>query len=375
MKLVIGTRGSKLALWQAEWIKSELMSIHSGLEVEVKKIKTTGDKILDVPLAKVGGKGLFVKEIEETILRGEADIAVHSMKDVPAELPDGLHLSVICKREDPRDAFIVRSQSKRPLAETRIGKSVGATLESSRTDLRGDPYREVKSQSFKDLPEGAVIGTSSLRRSCQILSTRPDLKIEQLRGNVDTRLKKLDEGQFNAIILAAAGVKRLGYAERITELIPQDISLPAIGQGAIGLECRRDDNLINGLIAPLNHEETALCVKAERAFLKRLEGGCQVPIAAYARIRRQSKRPLAETRIGRSNDRRQKSGDRKDKSTIFNIQSSILVMDGLVGSITGDRIIRGHIEGDTNNVEFLGIKLAEDMLSRGGKEILNEIYG
>src|SRR3990172_8540985 len=203
-KVVIGTRASKLALWQAEWVKSELERMNPGLQVELNKIKTTGDKILDVPLAKVGGKGLFVKEIEEALLADEADLAVHSMKDVPTEFPENLHLAVICEREDPRDAFISQKQD----GGFRI-------------------------RSFKDLPDGASIGTSSLRRSCQLLSIRPDLKILQLRGNLDTRLRKLDEGQFDAIILAAAGVKRLGWAERITEVLEPEISLPAIGQGAI----------------------------------------------------------------------------------------------------------------------------------------------
>ncbi|VAX34643.1 Porphobilinogen deaminase, partial [hydrothermal vent metagenome] len=232
-KVIIGTRGSRLALWQAEWVKSELQKLYPDLRVELNRIKTTGDKILDVPLAKVGGKGLFVKEIEEALLRHEADIAVHSMKDVPTDFPAGLHLAVICKREDPRDAFISQIQDS-----------------------------GFKIQKFKDLPGGAVIGTSSLRRSCQLLNLRPDLKIGQLRGNLDTRLKKLDEGQFDAIILAAAGVKRLGWNERITEVLPPGTSLPAIGQGAVGIECRTGDDFINNLIMPLNHEDTSVCVRA-----------------------------------------------------------------------------------------------------------------
>jgi len=310
-KIVIGTRGSKLALWQAEWVKSELEKLSPRVEVELNKIKTTGDKILDVPLAKVGGKGLFVKEIEEALISGAADLAVHSMKDVPTDFPDGLHLPVICEREDPRDAFI-------------------SGMENSGFRIRG----------FKDLPTAATVGTSSLRRSCQLLSVRSDLKIAQLRGNLDTRLRKLDEGQFDAIILAAAGVKRLGWSHRITEILSTEVSLPAIGQGAIGIECRIGDSFINDLIAPLNHPETATCVKAERALLKKLEGGCQVPIAAHAR--------LAEGRI---------------------------VMDGLVGSVSGDRIIKGHIQGSSGHAESLGVMLAEDILSRGAKEILDEVYG
>lgn len=310
-KIVIGTRGSKLALWQAEWIKSELQKRNPGLEIEFNKIKTTGDKILDVPLAKVGGKGLFVKEIEEALLRNEADIAVHSMKDVPTDFPGGLHLAVICKREDPRDAFIAPVQSSK-----------------------------FKVQSFKELPQGACVGTSSLRRSCQLLSIRPDLKIEQLRGNLDTRLRKLDEGQFDAIILAAAGVKRLGWTARITETLSPETSLPAIGQGAVGIECRTSDEFINRLIAPLNHPETSVCVRAERSLLKKLEGGCQVPVAAYARL-----------------------------------VNGKLIIEGLVGSVSGDRIIKDRLEGSPEHAESLGVKLAEILLSQGAKKILDEVYG
>ncbi len=310
-KVVIGTRGSKLALWQAEWVKSELQRMNPGLEVELNKIKTTGDKILDVPLAKVGGKGLFVKEIEEALLRGEADLAVHSMKDVPTEFPEGLHLAVICEREDPRDAFIARIEN---------GESVIA--------------------GFESLPRGASVGTSSLRRSCQLLNRRPDLRIMQLRGNLDTRLRKLDEKEFDAIILAAAGVKRLGWAKRITEILAPEISLPAIGQGAIGIECRTGDGFVNDLISPLNHTETALCVRAERSCLQRLEGGCQVPIAAHARL----------------------SGNN-------------LIIDGLVGSVSGDRLVRSHFEGMPEEYESLGKRLAEDLLSKGADKILAEVYG
>lgn len=319
-KVSIGTRGSKLALWQAEWVSSEIKRMRPDIEVSLVKIKTTGDKILDVPLAKVGGKGLFVKEIEEALLRKEVDLAVHSMKDVPTDFPPNLHLAAICKREDPRDAFIS------PMVKERSQESEKIIF---------------KYKSFDDLPQGATVGTSSLRRSCQLLNKRPDLKIVQLRGNLDTRLRKLDEGQFDAIILAAAGVKRLGLEKRITSILPVDVSLPAIGQGAIGIECRIDDEFINSLLSNLNDKETSICVKAERAFLKRLEGGCQVPIAGYARM----------------NDK------------------SLLIMDGLVGSLSGDRLIRGHIEGKPEDCEDLGTKLAEDILSRGAKEILNEVYG
>jgi hydroxymethylbilane synthase len=310
-KVIIGTRSSKLALWQAEWVKSELERIKPRINVELKKIKTTGDKILDVPLAKIGGKGLFVKEIEEALLSGVADLAVHSMKDVPTEFPAGLHLGAICKREDPRDAFLSRMQNS-----------------------------NFQIANFKSLPEGARIGTSSLRRSSQLLRTRPDLKIAQLRGNLDTRIRKLDEGQFDAIILAVAGVKRLGLADRITEILLPDISLPAIGQGAIGIECSIEDEFINNFIAPLNHTESSLCVKAERALLKKLEGGCQVPIAAYARI-----------------------------------ADNTLIMDGLVGSISGDRIIKEHSEGKPEDFESIGTELAATLLAMGADKILKEVYG
>ncbi|MFH1703594.1 MAG: hydroxymethylbilane synthase [Nitrospirota bacterium] len=309
-RICIGTRGSKLALWQAEWVKSEIQHLHSEIEISLIKIKTTGDMILDVPLAKIGGKGLFVKEIEEAILRHKVDMAVHSMKDVPTELPEGLHLAAICRREDPRDALITKVQSS-----------------------------EFKVQSYKDLPHGATVGTSSLRRLCQLRNIRPDLKIVQLRGNLDTRIRKLDEGQFDAIIVAVAGVKRLGLAYRITEILEPEICLPAIGQGAIGIECRVNDKVINAILGALNHQETSISVRAERALLRKLGGGCQVPIAAYARI-----------------------------------EDGRVIMDGLVGSITGERVIKSHAEGKLEDHERLGTNLAEDLLSRGAKEILAEVY-
>lgn len=324
-KIIIGTRGSKLALWQAEWVKTELQKLHPGLQVELNKIKTTGDKILDVPLSRVGGKGLFVKEIEEALLQGKVDIAVHSMKDVPTEFPEGLHLAVICKREDPHDAFISQIQDA-----------------------------GFKIQNLTSLPQGATVGTSSLRRSCQLLNIRPDLNIVQLRGNLDTRLRKLDEGKFDAIILAAAGVKRLGLSERIVEILPLNIFLPAIGQGAIGIECRVKDEFIHKLISLLNDNETYKCVSAERSFLKRLGGGCQVPIAAYATIQ-------------------QHNAD-KGSSTPLGFRTSSLIIDGLVGSVSGDRIIRGRAEGNPEDAEAIGIKLAEDLLSSGAKQILDEVY-
>lgn len=304
-KIIIATRGSMLALWQAEWIKSQLQDIDPDFEISLNKIKTTGDKILDVPLAQVGGKGLFVKEIEEAMLRNEADLAVHSMKDVPTDLPEELHLSTITKREDPRDALFA-------------GKGI---------------------KSFHDLPQGAHVGTSSLRRICQLLNVRPDLKISQLRGNVDTRLRKLAEGEYDAIILATAGVKRLGYADRITEILAPELSLPAIGQGAVGIECRVNDEFINNLLSKLDHEETHVCVRAERAFLKKLEGGCQVPIAAYAQ--------LIDGRI---------------------------VIEGLVGSLDGKTLIKERMEGPPEEAASLGTECAEKLLAKGAKEILDEVY-
>jgi hydroxymethylbilane synthase len=312
--IVIGTRGSKLALWQANWVKAELEKLHAGLRIDINLIKTTGDKILDVPLAKVGGKGLFVKEIEESLLSGESDLAVHSMKDVPTELPAGLHISVICKREDPRDALV-----------TAISNQQSAI------------------SNFTSLPAGAIIGTSSLRRSCQLLNIRPDLKIKQLRGNLDTRVRKLDEGIYDAIIVAAAGLKRLGLSHRITEMLSPELSLPAIAQGSVGIECGVDSG-INELIAPLNDAGTSICVRAERAFLRKLQGGCQVPIAAYAQLLREE-------------------------------GASVLMIDGLVGNLAGDIIIRDSIKGLPADAESLGIELAGKLLARGAKKILDEVYG
>ncbi|MBI4849765.1 MAG: hydroxymethylbilane synthase [Nitrospirae bacterium] len=333
-KVIIATRGSKLALWQAEWVKAQIEKVSPDTEVELKKIKTTGDMILDVPLAQVGGKGLFVKEIEEALLKKKADLAVHSMKDVPTDLPEGLHLAAICKREDPRDAFIARMQKT------------------------GDRTQAIK--GFKDLPKGAHVGTSSLRRICQLLNKRPDLKITHLRGNLDTRLRKLDEGQFDAIILAVAGVKRLGWKERITQVLEPEISLPAIGQGAVGIECRMDDEFINKLLKKLNHKATSVCVRAERSFLKKLEGGCQVPIGAYAQLISQ-----------KSEVRSQKSKTNPSPVT----RHSSLVIKGLVGSLDGKTLIRASKTGKPEDAETLGTKLAEVLLSKGAGKILAEVYG
>ena len=300
----IATRRSPLALWQAEFVRASLIALHPGIKVELVKMVTQGDKILDTPLAKVGGKGLFVKELEVGMMEGDADIAVHSMKDVPVQFPDGLHLSVICEREDPRDAFV-----------------------SNEFD------------DIEQLPQGAIVGTSSLRRQCQLRSWRPDLQIKDLRGNVNTRLNKLDHSEYDAIILASAGLKRLGFQDRIKQSLATDISLPAVGQGAVGIECRTDDERINSLIAPLNHQQTRTCVLAERAMNERLEGGCQVPIAGFAEL-----------------------------------EYGQVKMRGLVGRPDGKQVIRGNIEGTAKNAEQLGTMLADDLLSRGAKEILREVY-
>ena len=300
----IATRKSPLALWQAEFVRDSLLALHPDLNIELVKMVTQGDKILDTPLAKVGGKGLFVKELEVGMLQGDADIAVHSMKDVPVEFPEGLHLAVICEREDPRDAFVSN-----------------------------------KHKSIEDLPEGAVVGTSSLRRMCQIKHWRSDLVIKDLRGNVNTRLRKLDEGDYDAIILACAGLKRLGFDDRIRTHLDPGFSLPAIGQGAVGIECRINDDAINELIAPLNHSESRTRVLAERAMNNRLEGGCQVPIGGYAEI-----------------------------------DGKTLLIRGLVGSPDGQEMVRGEIAGRVEEAEYLGTTLAEDLLARGAGEILKEVY-
>ncbi len=299
----LGSRGSKLALWQAEHIRFEIER-KTGRKVEIVRIKTTGDMILDVPLARVGGKGLFVKEIEEALLSGAIDLAVHSMKDVPTDLPEGLAIVAITRREDPRDAFL-----------------------------------SVKYRKFEELPRGARLGTSSLRRQTQLLGLRPDLSVETLRGNLDTRIRKMEEGRFDAIILAAAGLRRLGWEARITEYIPADMSLPAIGQGALGIEIRSDDARTREAVSFLNDRDTAYAVRAERGFLKRLEGGCQVPIASYG----------------------QTEGD-----GIF--------LQGMVGRPDGSEIIRGSARGSVSDPEGLGVSLAGELLARGAKTILDELY-
>ncbi|MDO8546507.1 MAG: hydroxymethylbilane synthase [Nitrospirales bacterium] len=304
-ELVIGTRGSKLALWQAEWVHARLRQLEPGLLVSLKQIKTTGDKMLDTPLATIGGKGLFVKEIEDALLRGEIDLAVHSMKDVPTRLPDGLEILSIPEREDPRDVLISRD---------------GVMLDR--------------------LAVGARIGTSSLRRQAQLLHVRPDLSIHMLRGNLDTRLRKLEAGEYDGIILAAAGLRRLGWADRVTEYLSPDVCLPAIGQGALALEGRADDAFVRELAGRMEHRPTRLAVTAERALLERLEGGCQVPIAAHATI-----------------------------------ESDRLSMSALVAGVNGRRLIRDAIHGSVDEAHRLGVRLAELLLEHGGGEILREIYG
>jgi hydroxymethylbilane synthase len=299
----IATRKSPLALWQAEHVKHRLQETHSGLNVELIGMQTQGDRFLDAPLIEVGGKGLFIKELEQALLTGQADIAVHSMKDVTIDLPEELQLPVILEREDTRDVFISNRYS-----------------------------------CLDDLPKAAKVGTSSLRRQSQLCSRRQDLTIIDLRGNVGTRLRKLDEDEYDAIILAAAGIRRLGLSERITQALDHDIMLPAIGQGAIGIECRRDDSTTLDIINPLNDRITQHCVHVERAFSKRLYGGCQLPIAAHA--------------IMKGNE---------------------ISLTGLVGRVDGSEIIMDTAKGMIENIEKTGRELAETLLSRGADKILEEI--
>ena len=300
----IATRESQLALWQAYFIKAELERHHPGIVVEILGMKTKGDKILDVPLAKVGGKGLFVKELEQAMLEDRADIAVHSMKDVPMEFPEGLGLSVICEREDPSDAFVSNHFN-----------------------------------NLNELPQGAKVGTSSLRRQLQIKALRPDLQLLDLRGNVNTRLAKLDSGLYDAIILASAGLMRLDFHDRIQSRLTDEQCLPAGGQGAVGVECRLSDTATMALLAPLHHTDTADRVIAERALNKRLEGGCQVPIACFAEL----------------------EGDQ-------------LWLRGLVGEVDGSCVLTTEIRGPRTQAENLGITAAEDLLAQGAGEILQAIY-
>jgi len=301
----IATRKSPLAMWQAEHVTARLKALHPGLTVEIIGMTTKGDQLLDSPLSKVGGKGLFVKELEQGMLAGEADIAVHSMKDVPVEFPEGLHLAVIMERENPYDAFVSNTYA-----------------------------------NLAELPEGACVGTSSLRRQCQLADRRPDLRIEPLRGNVNTRLAKLDAGEYDAIILAAAGLIRLGFESRIRDCIDPVDSLPAIGQGAIGIECRVDDERVHQLIAPLADRDTTDRVLAERAMNARLNGGCQVPIGGHAVL----------------------DGDR-------------LILKGLVGTTDGSCILRAEASGPRAEAEAIGVRVAEDLLGQGADAILSALMG
>lgn len=299
----IATRKSALALWQAQYVKAELLKAHSDLQVELVPMSTQGDRILDVPLAKIGGKGLFIKELEVAINEGRADIAVHSMKDVPVTFPEGFGLHAICQRENPYDAFV-----------------------SNHFD------------SLEELPQNAVVGTSSLRRQCQLRKLRPDLVIKDLRGNVNTRLVKLDQGEYDAIVLAAAGLIRLGLQFRIQSVIPAEISLPAVGQGAVGIECLNNDKELIELLAPLNHNETAIRVKAERAMNAKLNGGCQVPIGSFAELQ----------------------GDR-------------LTLRGLVGSVDGKVMLHAHHSDSLSNAIQLGEHVADLLLAQGAGEILSAL--
>ncbi len=301
--LKIATRKSPLALWQAEHVKKQLIATHPDLSVELVKMQTEGDRFLDAPLIAVGGKGLFIKELEQALLEGKADIAVHSMKDVTIDLPDELALTVIMEREDTRDVFI------------------------------SNTYKQIE-----DLPDAAVLGTSSLRRQSQVKALHPEIELKDLRGNVGTRLGKLDAGEYDAILLAAAGIIRLGLDERITQLIPHSVLLPAIGQGAIGIECRAGDDVVQELITPLNHGNTSLCVQAERAFSRRLFGGCQLPIAGQA-----------------------------------SITADEIELTGIIARVDGSEVIKSELKGNIADGDNIGTALAETLLGRGGDKILKEL--
>ena len=301
--IIIGTRSSKLALWQADYVMECLQKKYPELHVEKKLMTTKGDKILDAPLAKIGGKGLFTKELEQDMLAGGIDIAVHSLKDMPTEVPDGLIITAITKRCDPGDAFVSN-----------------------------------KVASLAELPQGAVVGTSSLRRKAQLLHARPDLEIRDLRGNVNTRLRKLDAGEYDAAVLAVAGLRRLGFGDRITEVLPKSMILPAVGQGALAIEAREDDAETRELVAFLNDEATVACAKAERAFLARVEGGCQVPVGVYATP-----------------------------------EDGGLHVEAVIASLDGKRLYRDNVSGQVKDAEPLGTQLADKLLDMGGIDIMHEI--
>jgi hydroxymethylbilane synthase len=304
-RLRLGTRKSPLALWQAEHVRDRLQTLHPGLAVELVKITTEGDQILDRSLARVGGKGLFIKELEQALQEERIDLAVHSLKDVTVTLPPGLHLAAILEREDPRDAFVSGRYAR-----------------------------------LADLPPGSRVGTASLRRQCQLRASYPQLDIRTLRGNVNTRLAKLDSGEFDAVILACAGLKRLGFEARIRARLEPGESLPAVGQGAVCIECREHDARTNALLAPLNHAATRICVSAERAMNAALEGGCQVPIGGYAVL-----------------------------------EGETLYLRGLVGDPDGSQVIRSEIRGAPADAESLGTTLAHELLGRGARAILDKVYG
>lgn len=303
--LRLGTRKSQLALWQAEYVRARLRALHPGLNVELVKMTTTGDKILDRSLALVGGKGLFTKELEQALLENRIDLAVHSMKDVTATLPAGLHIGAVCERDDPRDAFVANAHA-----------------------------------DLKALPAGARVGTSSLRRQCQLHAAHPHLSVVTLRGNINTRLAKLDAGEFDAVVLAAAGLKRLGLEDRIRARLDPEASLPAVGQGAVCIESRAGDAATNELLAPLDHRATHQCIAAERAMNAALEGGCQVPVGGYAVL-----------------------------------EGGALYLRGLVGEPDGSRIIRAETRGPAENADALGAGLARELLAKGARAILDKVYG
>jgi hydroxymethylbilane synthase len=304
--LRIGTRSSKLALWQTNHVKMLLEKHFPDITVDVQKIKTTGDKMLDAPLAKIGDKGLFTKELEVALLDNRVDIAVHSFKDVPTVLPEDLSIASVLEREDVHDVFI-------------------ANLKKS-------------NQSFGHLPPGATVATGSLRRKCQLLHARPDMNITEIRGNLNTRMKKLDSSEWDGMILAKAGLTRLGWAQRITDILPFDLMLPAVGQGALAIECRAGDLRVQEILRPLHHLSTAQAIMAERAFLRYLEGGCQIPIGAYGQI-----------------------------------TGNELQLEAVIGSLNGKQMVRGKKVGTISDAEQLGVDLAKELFYRGGKEILEEI--
>ena len=327
-KLTIGTRSSKLALWQADHIKEELKKLHPDLEINLKEIKTKGDHITDVALSKIGGKGLFTKEIEEELLKGEIDLAAHSLKDLPTKLPDGLKIGAILKREDPHDVFIYKASDKLKLL---------STVPLMVSDLPDKPDKSSQCNSLDMLPSGSRIGTSSLRRISQLKSIRPDLEYIDLRGNLDTRIRKLDEGQYDAIVLAYSGVKRLGFESKITEHFSPLVILPAVGQGALAVEIREDDKETENLILKLNHNDTYLCTISERSFLEKLQGGCQVPIGAYSEIK-------------------------NNEITLY----------GMIASLDGKDIVKDSIsfKKDLKDCRNAGFNLADRLLQKGGKEIM-----